>query len=81
MATESKVADTEGSTATGAPLKKIGNGRSSFPCVPSHNNKSGRKKVKRGMRDSKWKIKLNGNFIRNNSGFRLDSTLGVSAVL
>ena len=81
MATESEVADTEGSTATGAPLKKIGNGRSSFPCVPSHNNKSGSKRVRRGMSDSKWKIKLNGNFIRNNLGFRLDSMLGVSAVL
>ena len=75
------MADTEGSIATGAPLKKIGNGRSSFPCVPSHNNKSGSKKVKRGMSGSKWKIKLNRNFIRNNLGFRLDSTLGVSAVL
>ena len=64
MATESEVADTEGSTATGAPLKKIGNGRSSFPCVPSHNNKSGGKKVKRGMSDSKWKMKLNRNFCK-----------------
>ena len=81
VATGSEVADTEGSTATGSPLKKIGNGRSAFPCVPSHNNKYGSKGVRRGMSDNKWKIKLNGDFIRNNSGFRLDSTLGVSAVL
>ena len=81
MAIESGMADTEGSTATGAPLKKIRNRQSSFPCVPSHNNKSGSKKVKRGMSGSKWKIKLNRNFIRNNSGFCLDLMLGVSAVL
>ena len=79
MAIESGMADTEGSTATGAPLKKIGNGRSSFLCVPSHNNESGSKKVRRGMSDSKWKINLNRNFIQNNSGFHLDSTFLVIA--
>ena len=45
LATESEVANTKGSTATGAPLVKIGNALNVFPCVPSH-NKSGNRKRK-----------------------------------
>src|ERR1700734_2925451 len=48
VATESKVADTEGSTATGAPLQKIRNILSVFLCVPPH-NKTGNGKARRSV--------------------------------
>jgi hypothetical protein len=49
MAIESEVADTEGSTATCAPPKKIRNVLCAFLCVPTHNGTRDREET-----EGKW---------------------------